>query len=85
MSDIYEETADIFMSSLAGQMSGMSRDQLIAHFKRQFPSEAAFKATVDSARKQAETILKEAQASLSPGQVLAFGYAVDEQPNRTVN
>jgi hypothetical protein len=78
MADIYEKTADIFLSSMAGQMSGMTRDQLIAHFKKRFPCENEFKAVVEAAKLQAEAAVLEAQANLAPGHVLAFGYVIDE-------
>ena len=77
MPDIYEETAEQFLSTMAGRFCGMSKSALVEHFKARFPSEDAFREMVSKVRKEAEVLLAEAQARPLPGQSLGFGYAID--------
>lgn len=60
--DLYEEVAEMFLGTLAGQMS---RDELIAHFRAKFPSEQAFLAVVEATRREAAAIVRESEALLA--------------------
>ena len=77
MTDPYEKYADIFMSSMAGEMSGLTKVQFIALCKSKFPDEAAFVKQMDALTAHAEMQIAQAQAQLKPGHVLAVAYPID--------
>lgn len=79
----YDELADLMMQSLASQLGGWSRDQVMAAMRAQFPDEAQLRAFADSLRAQAEAQVAAAQASLPPGHELAIAYAVEPQRGST--
>lgn len=73
----YEKYADIFLSSLAGEMSGLNKEQFIAICKSKFPDEAAFAKEMEVMTAQVEKQIEMVQAQLKPNQILAFGYPVE--------
>lgn len=77
MADAYEKYADIFMSSMSGQMSGLTKAQFVARLKDKFPNEAVFVVQMEALTAQAEMQIAQAQAQLKPGQVLAVAYPID--------
>ena len=77
MADSYEKYADIFMSSMAGEMSGLSKVQFIALCKSKFPDEAAFVKQMEELTEFAEMQIAQAQAQLKPGQSLDIAYPID--------
>jgi hypothetical protein len=77
VADPYEKYADIFMASMAGEMSGLTKEQFIAVCKAKFPIEAEFVATMEAMTAQVEGQIAEVQANLKPGQSLAVGYRVE--------
>lgn len=77
MADPYEKYAEIFMSSMAGEMSGLSKDQFIALCKTKFPDEAAFVKQMEALTAHAEMQIAQAQAQLKPGQTLGIAYPIE--------
>ena len=77
MADPYEQYADIFMSSLAGEMSGLSKAQFIALCKTKWPIQTEFVAMMASLQGHAEMQVEQAQAKLQPGQTLGIAYPID--------
>lgn len=75
----YEKYADLFMTTMAGEMSGLNRDQILARMKDCFPNEADFIQLMQTLEAQVQTQIVQATAKLQPGQALAFGH-VFEQP-----
>lgn len=82
MPDAYEEFAELFMNSLAGQMAGLSKEQVIAKFRFTFPDEAQFRAHVATLQATAEQQVAAAQAQLKPGQQLGIAYPVPPRPDK---
>ncbi|TYK70296.1 hypothetical protein FSY45_24865 [Comamonas sp. Z1] len=76
MATLYEETADLMLTTMAGQYTGLTRDQFIELFKQKFPNEADLRTVIATARQQAETAIAEAQAQLKPGQSIMIGIPV---------
>ena len=76
MATLYEETADLMLSTMAGQQAGLTRDQFIALFKEKFPVESELRSFMATAKQQAETAIAEAQAQLKPGQSIMIGFPV---------
>lgn len=76
-SDPYEKYADIFMSSMAGEMSGLTKDQFVVLCKSKFPDEAEFVKTMAALTATAEAQIAQAQAQLKPGQKLGIAYPID--------
>lgn len=74
----YEEFADLFMGTLAGEMSGLSRDQFLDLMKQRFPDESAFVRHMQDLQAVAQAQISQATAKLKPGQELAVGYSVDQ-------
>ena len=72
----YDKYADIFMGSMAGQMSGLTREQFIQTCKTKFPVEADFIKMAEAIAAQAQQHIAQAEASLKPGQVLAVAYPI---------
>jgi hypothetical protein len=79
MPDVYEQFADVFLSSMSGQMAGLSRDEVIAMFRKKWPNAAEFEAMIQTISAQAQDTISQAQAQLKPGEVLAVGYPVDKR------
>lgn len=77
MADHYEKYADIFMSSMAGEMSGLTKDQFIVLCKSKFPDEAAFVKQMEALTAHAEMQIEQAQAKLKPGQTLGIAYPIE--------
>jgi hypothetical protein len=78
MSDAYEQFADVFMGTLAGQMAGLTRDQFIAQCKAKYPDPKAFADLIAQITAVAEKQVTQAQASLKPGQVLGVAYPLND-------
>lgn len=66
MADAYESFADRVMCTLAAQMSGVTREQVIARAKLTFPDEDAFREFVEASSGQIEQQIARAQARLKP-------------------
>lgn len=77
MADPYEQYADIFMSSMAGQMSGLTKEQLMVLLKTKFPVEAEFVKSMEALSAHAEMQIAQAQAQLKPGQTLGIAYPIE--------
>lgn len=75
--DVYEDYADMMMGTLAVQLGGSSRAQVLAALKAKFPVEADLVAFVQKMELQANTMLEQAQAKLKPGQTLGIAYPID--------
>jgi hypothetical protein len=75
----YDKYADIFMGSMAGQMSGLTREQFIQTCKTKFPVEADFIKMAESLTVRAEQHIAQAQASLKPGQVLGVASPIGKR------
>lgn len=58
---VYDDIADIFMSSLAAQVSGVTRAEFIARIREKWPTEEEARAGFESIRKMASAKLDEAQ------------------------
>lgn len=56
MKSVYEEMADLMVSTLTGSSVGVSRDEFVAMFKAKYPNEADFRAFVDEMKSQASQI-----------------------------
>lgn len=80
MADPYDKYADIFMSSMAGAMSGLSKEQFIGVCKAKYPIESEFIASMEAMTAQVEGQIAEVHANLKPGQSLAVGYLVEAPP-----
>lgn len=65
MSNAYEEFADMFMSTLAGQMTGMNRDEVIALLKSRMPNEEEFRQHMISISQMVEEQVAQIQAAFS--------------------
>lgn len=77
MADAYEEMADMMVTSLAGELAGLSREQFIEVFKSKFPVEDDFRALVETTKAQGKAMVAKAQAQLQPGQELAIAIPID--------
>jgi hypothetical protein len=83
VADPYEKYADIFMSSMAGEMSGLTKEQFIALCKSKFPDEVAFAKQMDSLAAAAEKHIEQAQAQLKPGETLGIAYPIEVPTGKT--
>lgn len=81
----YEKFANIFMLSMAGQMSGLTREQFIQTCKSKFPVEADFVKMTAALEAQVAQQMAQMQASLKPGHVLAFGYPIGTPDRGTLH
>ena len=61
MTDPYDKYADIFMASMAGQNSGLTKDQFILLCKKKFPIESEFVKTMDELTKNIEAKIQQSQ------------------------
>jgi len=77
MKDPYEQYANIFMSSMAGEMSGLTKEQVIALCKTKWPTQTEFVAMMASLENHAETQIEQARAQLKPGQTLGIAYPIE--------
>lgn len=66
------------MGTMAGQMSGLTREQLVAQCMAKYPDPADFELVLAQATAVAEKQIAQAQAKLQPGQELCVGYLADE-------
>ena len=76
----YEHYADIFMGTLAGKMSGLTRAGFIAMSKAKYPDVAAFKKSMEQLEATAIAQIEKAKQGLQPGQTLAIAYPVAPAP-----
>ena len=83
--DAYETYADMMMGSLAVQLGGASRAQVLAALKAKFPVEADLLAYVQTMEKQAAAMLEQAQSKLKPGQTLGIAYPVGPVAGSTLH
>lgn len=80
MADHYEKYADIFMSSMAGEMSGLTKGQFIALCKSKFPDEVAFAKQMEALTAHAQMQIEKARAQLKPGHTLGIAYPIEVPP-----
>ena len=65
MSDAYEEFADMFMTTLTGQLSGMTRDEVVALVKSRMPNEEEFRQHMIGISQMVEEQMSQIQSALS--------------------
>ena len=65
MSDAYEEFADMFMTTLTGQLSGMTRDEVVALIKNRMPNEEEFRQHMVGISQMVEEQMAQIQNALS--------------------
>lgn len=82
MPDIYEEMADMMLTTLAGELAGLSREQFIATFRSKFPVESEFRELVEKTKAQGEMMIAKAQANLPPGHEIAIAIPLNVSPSR---
>ena len=80
MPTLYEEMADLMLTTLAGEMAGLNREQFIALFKSKFPNETEFRTLVEATKAQGEAAIAQAQAQLPPGHTLIMAIPINESP-----
>ncbi len=83
--DAYEACADMMMGTLAVQLGGASRAQVLTALKAQFQVEADLVAYVKTLEKQANAMLEQAQSQLKPGQTLGIAYPIDPASGKTLH
>lgn len=64
----HEELADFLLTTLAGQLSGMNREQLIEHLRKQEPNEDVLRQQHQATLQQANTIVDQVNAMLEQRQ-----------------
>lgn len=78
---IYEDMADLFMGSLAGELSGVTRDEFIAKVRAEWPDEeiarAGFERLKRAALRQVEQA--EAEAAKRGAKIVGIGYPVAKE------
>ncbi len=79
-SNVYEEVAELILSSFVGQLSGMTKAQIVQHLKNQSVSEEELRRTLAQAKQEAEQMVEEVQRQLQPGQDIAVAYRVGQLP-----
>lgn len=77
MADAYDKYADIFMSSMAGEMSGLTKEQFTSICKAKFPVESEFVKSMEVLTAHAEMQIAQAQAQLKPGETLGIAYPME--------
>lgn len=82
MSDPYEKFADLFMTTLAGQMTGLSRDQFVSVCRERYPDPADFERTIAMVTAQAQVQVDKAMSELRPGESVGVAYSLDENGGR---
>lgn len=83
MSCKYEEFADLFLSTLVGQSTGLTRVQFIDLCKARFPSEDAFEAHVIDVQARAASLMANARARLESEGRLAVAIPIDLADSNT--
>lgn len=73
---IYEEMADVFMSSLAAQVTGLTREQFIASVRAKWPDENTARKMFVTMRRQAEQAVERAKADAAERGCAIVGVAV---------
>ncbi len=78
MANLYNEIADMFMESLAGQMSGITRDDFMARLKQQCPDEKSLSVFYSTVQTQANAMVADAQsrAEKSGSTIVGIAYPV---------
>lgn len=76
MMNTYDEIADIFMQSLAAQVSGVTREQFIARLKEKCPTEADARRFFEQTQVQAKESLAHAEmeAAKHGGKIVGIAY-----------
>lgn len=60
MTDPYAQYADIFMSSMAGKASGLTKEQFISRCKAQWPTQIAFLQAMATMEEHASMLVEQA-------------------------
>lgn len=68
------------MSTMAGELSGVTREQFIERFKKLYPTEEAARAVYRAMQKNAEDMAKQAEqdAAARGMKVVGIGYRADK-------
>lgn len=83
--DAYEDCADMMMGTLAVQLGGASRAQVLAGLKAKFQTEADLVAFVQAMEMQANAMLEQAKSKLKPGQTLGIAYPLHPASGSTLH
>jgi len=75
---IYDEIADLFMASLAGEVSGVTREQFIDRVRKQWPTEKIAREQFDILQKRAAVDVAKAErdAAARGQKIVGIGYPV---------
>lgn len=81
---IYDEMADLFMSSLAGEMSGLTRDEFLAKLKTEWPDEEIARAAYERLKRAALRMQQEAEnaAAARGAKIVGIGYRIDDDKSQ---
>lgn len=81
MPTLYDEIADLFMASLAGQLSGVTREMFIERMKATYPTEEGLRKFYDSLQQQAQAMVAqvERQAAANGSRVVGVAYPIPNE------
>ena len=79
--NVYEEMADLFMQSLAGEMAGLTREEFIAKVRAEWPDEEVARAGFERLKRAALRQVEQAEAEAAKrGQkIVGIGYPVAKE------
>ena len=77
---IYDEMTDMFMSSLAGEISGLTRDEFMARIRAEWPDEEIARAAFERLKRAALRMQEqaEAEAARRGAKIVGIGYPVEK-------
>jgi hypothetical protein len=73
--DIYDEIADMFMSSLAAEVAGVSRAELMEHLRAKWPTEYEARQGFAEIKARATTTVNELQREAAKRRKVVIGIA----------
>ena len=76
MASSYDNIADMMLTTMAGEFSGLNRDEMVSLLKAKFPDETMLRSYTDSLQAHIEQQIDQLQARLQHGQTMAFAYPV---------
>jgi anthranilate phosphoribosyltransferase len=78
MRTVYDEIADVFMTSLAAEVSGVTRGEIMRRMREKWPTEEQARAAFEEMSRQAEALADEARrdAAKRGHVVVGIGYRV---------
>jgi hypothetical protein len=79
--DFYDQVADVFMASLAAELSGVTRAQFLERFKKMYPTVEAARVAYRELQERAEAMQKKAEedAAARGMKVVGIGYRTDKK------